>query len=133
MVFLALDQPEARAVRPYVTGALPVYATSMSIDPRADPVVNVDLQGVRYLDMPWFVQPDHPAVMVYPAPKGRCPSSRSASTRSASTPSASRPRAEARGAPAARRRHRAASRSVPATRSCARSRRPRSMAAASSR
>jgi len=70
MVFLALDQPEARAVRPYVTGALPVYATSMSVDPRADPVVNVDLQGVRYLDMPWFVQPDHPAVMVYPVPKG---------------------------------------------------------------
>ena len=69
MVFLALDQPEARAVRPYVTGALPVYATSMSVDPRADPTVNVDLQGVRYLDMPWFVQPDHAAVMVYPVPK----------------------------------------------------------------
>jgi outer membrane PBP1 activator LpoA protein len=70
MVFLALDVPEARAVRPYVTGALPVYATSMSVDPRADPAVNVDLQGVRYLDMPWFVQADHPAVMVYPVPKG---------------------------------------------------------------
>ncbi len=38
MVFLALDQPQARAVRPYVTGALPVYATSMSINPRADMV-----------------------------------------------------------------------------------------------
>jgi outer membrane PBP1 activator LpoA protein len=70
MVFLALDVPEARAVRPYLSGTLPVYATSMSVDPRADPVVNVDLQGVRYLDMPWFVQPDHPAVMVYPVPKG---------------------------------------------------------------
>ncbi len=70
VVFLALDQPEARAVRPYITGALPVYATSMSIDPRADPTVNVDLQGVRYVDMPWFVQPDHAAVMVYPVLKG---------------------------------------------------------------
>ncbi len=70
MVFLALDQPEARAVRPYVSGALPIYATSMSVDPRAEPLVNVDLQGVRYLDMPWFVQPDHAAVMVYPSPKG---------------------------------------------------------------
>jgi outer membrane PBP1 activator LpoA protein len=70
MVFLALDGPEARAVRPYVSGTLPVYATSMSVDPRADPAVNVDLQGVRYFDMPWFVQPDHAAVMVYPAPKG---------------------------------------------------------------
>ena len=70
MVFLALDQADARAVRPYVSGTLPVYATSMSVDPRSEPTVNVDLQGVRYLEMPWFVQPDHPAVMVYPVPKG---------------------------------------------------------------
>jgi outer membrane PBP1 activator LpoA protein len=69
MVFLALDQPEARSVRPYVSGMLPVYATSMSVDPKAEATVNVDLQGVRYTDMPWFVQPDHPAVMVYPQPK----------------------------------------------------------------
>jgi uncharacterized protein len=69
MVFIALDQPEARSVRPYVSGMLPVYATSMSVDPRAEPTVNVDLQGVRYVDMPWFVQPDHPAVMIYPQPR----------------------------------------------------------------
>ncbi len=70
MVFLALEQAEARAVRPYVSGMLPIYATSMSVDPRAEPTVNVDLQGVRYMEMPWFVQPDHPAVMVYPLPRG---------------------------------------------------------------
>ena len=70
MVFLALDQPEARMVRPYVSAMLPIYATSMSVNPRAETVVNVDLQGVRYVEMPWFVQPDHPAVMVYPAPRG---------------------------------------------------------------
>ena len=69
MVFLALDPPEARAVRPYVSGMLPVYATSMSINPRAEAIVNVDLQGVRYVEMPWFIQPDHPAVMIYPPPK----------------------------------------------------------------
>lgn len=69
MVFLALDAPEARAVRPYVSGMLPVYATSMSINPRAEAIVNVDLQGVRYVEMPWFIQPDHPAVMIYPQPK----------------------------------------------------------------
>jgi outer membrane PBP1 activator LpoA protein len=69
MVFIALDPPEARAVRPYVSGMLPVYATSMSINPRAEAIVNVDLQGVRYVEMPWFIQPDHPAVMVYPAPR----------------------------------------------------------------
>jgi hypothetical protein len=69
MVFMALDQPEARAVRPYVSGMLPLYATSMSVNPRAEAIVNVDLQGVRYVEMPWFVQPDHPAVMVYPVPR----------------------------------------------------------------
>jgi hypothetical protein len=70
MVFLALDAQESRAVRPYVSGMLPIYATSLSVNPRADPVVNVDLQGVRYMEMPWFIQPDHPAVMAYPAPPG---------------------------------------------------------------
>lgn len=70
MVFFALDQVEARAVRPYVSGMLPIYATSLSVNPRAEAIVNVDLQGVRYLEMPWFVHPDHPAVMVYPPPKG---------------------------------------------------------------
>ena len=69
MVFLALDQAEARAVRPYISGMLPVYATTLSINPRAESIVNVDLQGVRYVEMPWFVNPDHPAVMVYPPPK----------------------------------------------------------------
>lgn len=73
MVFLALDQPESRMVRPYVSGMLPVYATSLSVDPRAETMVNVDLQGVRYMDMPWFVQPDHPAVMVYPQPRTPLP------------------------------------------------------------
>ncbi len=70
IVFMALDQPEARAVRPYISGMLPLYATSMSVNPRAEAIVNVDLQGVRYVEMPWFAQPDHPAVMVYPVPRG---------------------------------------------------------------
>jgi outer membrane PBP1 activator LpoA protein len=69
IVFLALDPSDARAVRPYISGMLPLYATSMSINPRAEAIVNVDLQGVRYVEMPWFCQPDHPAVMVYPVPR----------------------------------------------------------------
>ena len=70
MVFLALDGAEAIAVRPYISAMLPVYATSLSVNPRGDPLVNLDLQGVRYTEMPWFIQPDHPAVMVYPPAKG---------------------------------------------------------------
>ncbi len=68
MVFLALDQVTTRAMRPYISATLPIYTTSLGVDPRAEATVNVDLEGVRYVDMPWFVQPDHPAVMVYPAP-----------------------------------------------------------------
>lgn len=68
MVFIATDIAGARTVRPYLPIWMTAYATSMSIDPRADPVTNVDLDGVRFLDMPWFVQLDHPAVMVYPRP-----------------------------------------------------------------
>jgi len=56
-------------VRPYVPGSLPIYATSMSVNPRAEALVNLDLQGLRYVEMPWFVQPDHPAVMAYSQPK----------------------------------------------------------------
>jgi outer membrane PBP1 activator LpoA protein len=70
MVFMVLDPPEARMVRPYISGMLPLYATSMSINPRAEAIVNLDLQGMRYVEMPWFVQPDHPAVMIYPVPRG---------------------------------------------------------------
>jgi uncharacterized protein len=69
MVFLALEPIEARAIRPYVSGTLPLYATSMSVNPRAETLVNLDLQGLRYVEMPWFVQPDHPAVMAYAQPK----------------------------------------------------------------
>jgi outer membrane PBP1 activator LpoA protein len=69
MVFLAMPPADARAVRPYIAANAPTYATSLSVNPRAEPVVNLDLEGVRYLEMPWFVQPDHPAVMAYPAPK----------------------------------------------------------------
>ena len=69
MVFMALDLNEAIAVRPYVSGMLPIYATSLGVNPRADPLVNLELQGVRYVEMPWFIHPDHPAVMVYPKPR----------------------------------------------------------------
>ncbi|MGW8183007.1 MAG: penicillin-binding protein activator, partial [Burkholderiales bacterium] len=30
-----------------------------------------DLAGVRFLDMPWLLQPQHPAVMIYPRPPYR--------------------------------------------------------------
>lgn len=64
-VFLAADAWSARAIRPYLPTGVAVYATSLAYDASASPVTNVDLESVKLLDMPWFVRPDHPAVMIY--------------------------------------------------------------------
>lgn len=68
MVFLAVDAARARAVRPFIDKRTPVYATSQVYARKDDTLGNGDLEGVRFLDMPWLVQPDHAAVMVYPRP-----------------------------------------------------------------
>lgn len=48
--------------------ALPVYGTS-ALNPGATTAfAGPELEGVRLLDLPWQVQRDHPAVMVYPQP-----------------------------------------------------------------
>jgi outer membrane PBP1 activator LpoA protein len=65
-VFLAADADQARLVRPYLSNALTVYATSLINSPEALPRDNVDLNGIRFVDMPWLLQADHPAVMIYP-------------------------------------------------------------------
>jgi outer membrane PBP1 activator LpoA protein len=68
MVFLACDGPRARFVRAFADKNAPFYGTSQLFTTRGDPMVNSDLEGVRFLDMPWLVQSDHPAVMIYPRP-----------------------------------------------------------------
>lgn len=65
-VFVSLSPAHARMTRPYVPQGMPVFATAHTFDPRSSPVENVDLDGVRYLEMPWFAEPDHAAVMAYP-------------------------------------------------------------------
>jgi outer membrane PBP1 activator LpoA protein len=64
-VFLSLDAPRARFIRAYLGSVLPVYATSQVFVSNSDTLANYDLEGVRFLDMPWLLQPDHPAVMTY--------------------------------------------------------------------
>lgn len=63
--FLALDFPRARLARPYLD-PLAIYATSHVNPGAAGPLAVYDLAGVRFLDMPWLLQPEHPAVMIYP-------------------------------------------------------------------
>lgn len=65
-VFLAAEADKARLLRPYINSALPVYATSQVFIGNTHTLTNYDIADVRFVDMPWMLQPDHPAVMIYP-------------------------------------------------------------------
>jgi outer membrane PBP1 activator LpoA protein len=64
MVFLGIDAAHARGVRPQLA-SLPAYGTSQLNPGSAALSGFVDLADVRFVDMPWMLQADHPAVMVY--------------------------------------------------------------------
>ena len=68
IVFMSLDAARARFIRSYLGASTPIYATSMVFTSNADALANYDLDGVRFLDMPWLLQPDHPAVISYTRP-----------------------------------------------------------------
>ncbi len=68
MVFLALDFARARTVRPYLGNALALYATSQGSAGKSGALTAHDLNLVRFIDIPWLLQADHPAVMSYPRP-----------------------------------------------------------------
>ncbi len=68
-IFLALDAHQARQVRAMIGPHPALYGTS-----QANPLVlsaggqtgrSDDMDGMHLLDMPWQLQPDHPAVMAY--------------------------------------------------------------------
>jgi hypothetical protein len=63
-IFLALDGPRAKLIRSYLGSTVPIYATSM-VHTSAQPLANFDLNGVYFVDMPWLLSPDHPAVLSY--------------------------------------------------------------------
>ncbi|NHZ43191.1 LppC family lipoprotein [Massilia sp. CCM 8693] len=66
LLFTALDADQLRQVRSSIGTSVPAYGTS-SVNPGTEPGnALAELDGVRLLDLPWEVQPDHPAVMVYP-------------------------------------------------------------------
>lgn len=68
LLFVAMDADQARQLRVALGPDIPMYGTS-SLNPgvgRGSSGPAMD--GVRLLDLPWQVQRDHPAVMVYPHP-----------------------------------------------------------------
>ncbi|MGC2166204.1 MAG: penicillin-binding protein activator [Gallionella sp.] len=66
MVFIAADAIKARLIRPYLSNNLPIYATSRVFVGNANTLLNYDLNDIHFVDMPWLLQPDNPAVMIYP-------------------------------------------------------------------
>jgi outer membrane PBP1 activator LpoA protein len=66
--FLALNATRARLVRPYLDGPVQVYATSQIFEGPIERFRDAELNRVRFVDMPWLLQSDHPAVMVYARP-----------------------------------------------------------------
>lgn len=71
LIFGALDARQARQVRALMGPETPLYGTSQfnSLPPpqlQAAVQPMPDMDGVRLVEIPWLLQPDHPAVMAYP-------------------------------------------------------------------
>lgn len=67
-IYFAAQYEDARLIRPYLPSQVPVYATSQINSFPIDPVGMVDLNGVRFLDMPWLLSPDHESFVNFPRP-----------------------------------------------------------------
>lgn len=66
-ILLALSAGEAAALRPWLPADVPAVGTSrLNLTDASAAGLVQDLEGVHFVDMPWLVEPDHPAVMVYP-------------------------------------------------------------------
>jgi outer membrane PBP1 activator LpoA protein len=66
LLFSALDLPELSQVRAQTGSAIPCYAEGPNNPGRGPGSGRAVLNGLRLVDVPWLVQPDNPAVMVYP-------------------------------------------------------------------
>lgn len=64
-VFLTMGATRVRFIRAFLGSGVSLYATSQVLVSTTDTLANYDLEGVRFLDMPWLLQPDHPAVLSY--------------------------------------------------------------------
>ena len=75
VIFLALDAAQARQLRQTIGKRSAVYGTSqlnaLNLAEAGTAPLQPELDGVRLLDLPWQLQADHPAVMIYPHPPAR--------------------------------------------------------------
>ena len=66
LVFLALDAPLARTVKPFLPRELPAWGTAQLVS--GAPIEIAQLNELHFADMPWILSPDSPAVMSYSRP-----------------------------------------------------------------
>lgn len=60
MVFLSAPSTKARLVKPYMDAAIPTYSISQSYDGTGNSLGNLDMLALRFVDMPWMLEPDNP-------------------------------------------------------------------------
>ena len=66
VVFLALNPEQARSARRSIGSRVRLWSSSMASIGQTKLLRLPELDGLRLFDMPWQVEPDHPAVMAYP-------------------------------------------------------------------
>lgn len=66
MAFFATDIETSRTIRPYLPNNLAAYATSQLFSGNRNTLVNYDFNEIRFVDMPWLMQPDLASVTAYP-------------------------------------------------------------------
>jgi outer membrane PBP1 activator LpoA protein len=69
-VFMVADPGRAATLRPYLGNQTLVFSTSQVNASEAARLGALDLAGVRFVEMPWLLQPNHPAVALYPRAPG---------------------------------------------------------------
>ncbi|WP_192804827.1 penicillin-binding protein activator [Noviherbaspirillum aerium] len=71
-IFAALDAQQARQVRAVMGPQMPLYGTSqlnpVPFSGRDTAERMSDMDGIRLLDIPWQIDPEHPAVAIYARP-----------------------------------------------------------------
>lgn len=65
MIFIAANNSEARAIRPFLDIATPTFALSHIYSGLPHDPLDQPLLAVRFVDMPWLLNPDDPAFSAY--------------------------------------------------------------------
>jgi outer membrane PBP1 activator LpoA protein len=71
VIFIAMDNVGARQVRSALPEGVPVWGTALTATGTRRELA--ELSGLRFLEMPWLIKRDHPAVMGYARPAAGSP------------------------------------------------------------